>query len=528
MLPPDEMMDPLLPPPALPLPLDPEALRLLGEKRQRAAVVPRERRIFVNRNLRMDQVELVGFDMDYTLATYSLHEVEQLSFDLTLRKLVSDFGYPEEILEIGYDREFVMRGLVIDKKYGNLLKLDRFNYVGRAFHGRRPLEKSERLKLYRSEKILLSSQRYAWVDTLFALPEASIYAETIERLEGRHPLPFGKLYDDIREAIDTVHRDGSLKSLIQSRIDRYVVQDPDLGPALHKLRSAGKKLFLLTNSLWPYTQAVMSHLLDRKLPEYPTWRNYFDFVVVGGSKPAFFSERRPFLELDHTGAVQGEASRIEKGGIYQGGNLADFERMSGFKGDQVLYVGDHIFGDILKSKKASLWRTCMVVEELERELEHLDAHSATLRRLGALERLRVTLEDELARRKARLTSAERQPDEEREAEKKENKIAVEVLRRAAHQVLHAIQEDARSLEDGYNPHWGLMFKEGNENSRFGEQVEDYACLYTSRVSNFLFTSPMQYFRSSRALMPHEVGTEALSPFGGDDRTPGDTVGRHWR
>ncbi|TMB02675.1 MAG: hypothetical protein E6J64_16205, partial [Deltaproteobacteria bacterium] len=38
---------------------------------------------------------------------------------------------------------------------------------------------------------------------------------------------------------------------------------------------------------------------------------------------------------------------------------------------------------------------------------------------------------------------------------------------------------------------------------FGEQVQDYADLYTSRVSNFLYYSPMQVFRSPRAIMPHE-------------------------
>ena len=48
-----------------------------------------------------------------------------------------------------------------------------------------------------------------------------------------------------------------------------------------------------------------------------------------------------------------------------------------------------------------------------------------------------------------------------------------------------------------------MFKEGNENSRFGEQVQDYADLYTSRVANFLYYSPMQVFHSPRATMAHE-------------------------
>ena len=47
------------------------------------------------------------------------------------------------------------------------------------------------------------------------------------------------------------------------------------------------------------------------------------------------------------------------------------------------------------------------------------------------------------------------------------------------------------------------FWQCRENSRFGEQVEDYACVYTSRVSNFRFYSPMQYFRGPRDRMPHE-------------------------
>ena len=40
-------------------------------------------------------------------------------------------------------------------------------------------------------------------------------------------------------------------------------------------------------------------------------------------------------------------------------------------------------------------------------------------------------------------------------------------------------------------------------ARNGEQVEAYACVYTSRVSNFRFYSPMQYFRGPRDRMPHE-------------------------
>jgi len=500
---------------------------LLGQERSE---VPGTRRIYVNRNLRMDQIDLVGFDMDHTLAVYCREEIEQLAFDLTVERLVHAFGYPRALLDIRYDPSFVMRGLLIDKQYGNILKLDRFGYVGRAYHGRRRLPRAERLRLYRESKIDLKASRYAWMDTLFAMPEASIYAETIERLEGHHPLSYSDLYDHTREAIDTIHRDGTLKSVIQRDMGRYIERDPGLGPALHKLRSAGKRLFLLTNSLWPYTDAVMRHLLDGVLPEYPSWRNYFDFVVVGAAKPSFFEGNHPFLELDAEGNVVGMAKTLERGKVYQGGNLLDFERMTGFGGDRVLYVGDHIYGDILSSKKASLWRTCMIVAELEAELEHLDRHADTLRLLASHERLRARLEDELAHQNARIAALERRlargeeaEHEEALRERQQRKRIVEALRRSLHRVSTEIQALSSRVEDSFNPHWGLMFKEGAETSRFGAQVEDYACLYTSRVSNFLFASPMQYFRSPRALMPHELGTDALAPFGSDRREPGDTL-----
>ena len=40
----------------------------------------------------------------------------------------------------------------------------------------------------------------------------------------------------------------------------------------------------------------------------------------------------------------------------------------GMKGQDILYVGDHIFGDILKSKKRQGWKTFLVVPELSTEL----------------------------------------------------------------------------------------------------------------------------------------------------------------
>jgi hypothetical protein len=114
-----------------------------GATKSASLHIERARQVFVNRNLRMSTIELVGFDMDYTLAIYHQRRVEQLSFELTLQKLVDSYGYPPEILKIPYDAHFAIRGLFIDKANGNLLKIDRFGHVGQAMHGRRFLDSKE-------------------------------------------------------------------------------------------------------------------------------------------------------------------------------------------------------------------------------------------------------------------------------------------------------------------------------------------------------------------------------------------------
>ncbi|MDC0706857.1 HAD-IG family 5'-nucleotidase [Stigmatella sp. ncwal1] len=511
--------------------LDNEGLaRLLTTPRERQDT-PRARDVFVNRNLRMASIDLIGFDMDYTLAIYHMRRLEQLSFDMTLTKLVSDYGYPPVVGGLLYDHHFVMRGLAVDRATGNILKMDRFGHVGRVWHGLRPIKSETKRELYRNKRIRPSNPRFAWNDTLFALPETCLYAGIIELMESLgERVDYGKLYDNIREAIDTVHRDNSLKREVRKDLARYVFEDPELGPALHKLRSGGKRLFLLTNSAWDYTDAVMGYLLDGKLPEYPSWRNYFDFTVTAAGKPGFFMDQRPFLELDtstEAGRVVGEAKSLERGKVYSGGNLVQFEDFTGYRGDNILYVGDHIYGDILKSKKSSLWRTCMVVQEIEDEITYTDSRREEITQLSEVELTRARLDDTVNVIKSALNTLERRlergglaPEEQTrmEEERKRLKHELDTVRRALKDATGIADTLERDVEEGFNPYWGLLFKEGNENSRFGYQVEQYACLYTSRVSNFLHYSPMQYYRSPRDLMPHEQAgalSGKLSPLGSE-------------
>ena len=150
------------------LDLDPQLGALLGDTTTEIDVA-RKNRVFCNRNLRMDTIEMIGFDMDYTIALYHQDRLEQLSMELTLQKLIDKHGYRPEILHLSYDPRWAIRGLVVDKKYGNVFKMDRHAYVGRCYHGFRELTHDERKLTYRNEKINLSSDRYELMFSVLGL-----------------------------------------------------------------------------------------------------------------------------------------------------------------------------------------------------------------------------------------------------------------------------------------------------------------------------------------------------------------------
>ena len=515
--------------------------------------IPRTRRVFVNRNLKMAGIDWVGFDMDYTLAIYNQAEMDRLSIRATVQKLGAR-GYPDEILRgVEYRIEFPIRGLLIDKRYGHILKMDRFKVVQKGYHGLRELSRDEIRALYQSKKIRPTTARYHWIDTLYALSEATIYTGIVDAFEKRGlELDYARLFTDIRECIDEAHRDGTILDVVNGDLPRFVERDAALAQTLHKLRSAGKKLFLLTNSRWAYTEKMMNHLLGGAMPEYPSFRHYFDVMIVSSCKPAFFQEQRPLMRRDGA-EVRAAILPLERGTIYEGGNLHDLEAALGVTGDRILYVGDHIYGDILRSKKESAWRTAMIIQEMEAEVMAHEACRELHKKSADLEERREELEDQLRYYQQRYKEATRRIEESgakvvddgvhvgggpagrdsapphpaavngaavlipaprpsspgngpvnHEAERGRAKRAVERIRGQLRQVDAEATGIEREIAQRFHPYWGSLLKEANETSSFGDQVEEYACLYTSRVSNLLSYSPLQYFRSPRDLLPHEL------------------------
>jgi 5'-nucleotidase len=479
-------------------------LLLRGETRR----VPRQRQVFVNRHLRMADIEWVGFDMDYTLAIYNQPEMDQLQIQATLPKMI-ERGYPAFLRDAQYDINFPIRGLVIDKKLGHILKMDRYKVVQRGCHGLRELSREELDVLYERKRIRFSTERYHWIDVLYALSEVAMYATIVDEMERRGlQLDYAKLFRDVRECIDEAHRDFTVLEAVASDYPRFVLRDPDLALTLHKWRSAGKKLFLLTNSRWEYTDRMMRYLLGDSLPEYPSWRHYFDAIGVAASKPAFFQERRPLVELE-------EASAAGRSRVFEGGNWHDLEKRLGTTGDRILYVGDHIYGDILRSKKESAWRTAMIIQEMTAEVLTLEANADSVARLASLEDRRQRAEDEfrfwLQRYKDLSRQLEARPNGPAPLSRPQLGVEREGVRQTVDRLrstLLSLGNEIAALEKAtdrrHHPFWGPLLKEGYETSSFGHQVEEYACVYTSKVSNFLAYSPRHEFRSPRESMAHEL------------------------
>lgn len=491
----------------------PEKLKLLTELVETS--IDGTRDIFVNRPQDMRQIRYIGFDMDYTLAIYHKRPIEELAFRKTLEKMIEHRAYPEQILDFSYDEEFVIRGLLVDRYKGNLIKINRFKQVCRVFHGTQELD----VESYYNDKVDQSDlTRFASVDTLFSLPEAYLFALLVDFKEEGHlaDRDFGQIYDDIRHCIDMTHRDGSLKAEIIADLPKYIYRDPHLSLALDKLIDSGKKLFVLTNSEHYYTDKVMRFLLDTEHLEYNSWRDYFEIIIVNGRKPAFFKENCDFYVIDEsTGLESGlmETTNFERNKIYSRGNYIRFENIIQAKGNEILYIGDHLFGDIVRSDKDSNWRTVLVVEELESELRktaELREKHLRLRRLSnRSDKLHYEMHiyssqldtlQNLTSTQVSFTESETRAMEKTVTELQTN---LALCQKDYERTELKIQRLRTEMSQHYHPMWGPLFHDQDEMSRFADQVRDYAGLYTSRVSNFFFYPTDRYYKSLRDIMPHD-------------------------
>ena len=479
--------------------------------------------VFCNRELRMSGIQAIGFDMDYTLAQYNHPAFDLLAFEGAKEKLVQK-GYPQEVLEFDYDASFWTRGLIIDTQRGNFLKIDRHKYVRVAYHGFNEISPTTRKHLYSktfNKVISFSEKHFVNMDTLFQYVDAHLFASLVnlkdqEEYDVLNLKTYAEMYKEVRECVDLCHRDGVIKDEVARDPVPFIVKDPNLVPMLQRFREDGIKVFLLTNSYWPYTSTVMNYLYhgervsDERQRENE-WLELFDLVIVGSCKPAYMLD--PYLNLfrvdpkdgslRNTDGVydidalgpNGPSKFLAQGKTFQGGNWQHLHAMLETTGDEILYVGDHLYSDVLRSKRTLGWRSCFVVPELVEEMRVFHNNIPTFQKIMALRRMRDELDDYADQMRRGIVNGE---------------LSIEDQNR----VLEEVEEEERAIREKlgimfrewhahFHPVWGALFNAGYQDSRFAFYVQNYACLYTSQATNFGFVSSIRTFRTSADVLPHD-------------------------
>jgi HAD superfamily 5'-nucleotidase-like hydrolase len=315
--------------------------------------------VYVNRPLDLRRISAVGLDLDHTLAVYDDQAVNELAFADTCRYLIEARGYPAAIARLRYRNADVSRGIVVDVETGNLLKLDANDRVLRAFRDHRFLDAGELDDRYGDRSVVVNGGWLAEIHSPFDLPAGQLFAAVLgplTRAAGREP-DYSAVLDDVRRMLDRSHTRGDLKRRILRDPGGFVERRPGLASMIERLRAAGKRTFLLTNSALEHTEGVLEYVLGSD-SSGDGWRSLFDLVIVDADKPRFF---------DVAGGGGGMATGAATATAVWGGGCAQaLEQRLGVSGGAVLYIGDNPAADVVAAR-GSGWRTGMVVPELQFE-----------------------------------------------------------------------------------------------------------------------------------------------------------------
>lgn len=469
--------------------------------------IPIERNIFTNRTLNMLSIQAIGYDMDYTLIHYDVKRWEQAMYEYLKRKLL-EIGWPVENLK--HVPGMIIRGLVIDKKFGNIVKPNRFGYVKRASHGTKPLDFASMRKVYSRTTVDIRENRWLLLTTIFDIPVACIYSQLVDKLD-RNEFPEVMGYADLAERIignlDAAYAEGMLKDEILKDPARYVVEDTETSLTLLDQKHAGKKLLLITNSEWEFVSGIMTYTFDPQLQDGMTWRDLFDMVIVSADKPNFFLRDQPAFEVvTEEGLLRPVSGSLKRGSIYVGGHAKLVEEAFELKGSQIMYIGDHVESDVHVSKSILRWRTGLVLRELEEELACLYEFHDRQADLTFMMGEKIDLEQEQVRLKLYSQRIKDGYGPETSRVIDEINSQMDDLAQKISIIDERIKPLAKEAQQIFNPRWGLLTRAGFDKSYLARQLEGYSDIYMSRVSNLLYQTPFAYLRSTRSSLPHDGGT----------------------
>jgi HAD superfamily 5'-nucleotidase-like hydrolase len=364
-------------------------------------------------------------------------------------------------------------------------------------HGTELIDFSKQNRIYKSTYIDIKDRNFDKVDTTFSISYATLFAQLVDLKEGeeKNRLPdFFTIANDLNDVLDEAHRDGSLKDVVRADLNHFIIKDPEVVAGLERYLKHHKKFFIATNSEFSYAKLLLDHTINPYLKGGRTWQDVFSFTIVEARKPNFFFEETPFLRVDHATGNTSPLEGLLTPGIYRGGNANQFTTDLGLEPDEILYIGDHIYGDIVRLKKDCAWRTALVVEELDREVRSLKKAQPYIKKINALMEKKVPLEAEIDTLISRRIETGTNKNEKR----------INDMIKKTMEIDKKISPLIKKQQGLFNPYWGEVMRVGIEESYFAYQVERFACIYMARLNHLLDISPRTYFRSIKRPLPHEI------------------------
>ncbi|XP_029062099.1 5'-nucleotidase domain-containing protein 3 isoform X2 [Monodon monoceros] len=414
--------------------------------------------IFSNNEMSLSDIEIYGFDYDYTLVFYSRH-LHTLIFNAARDLLINEHRYPAEIRKYEYDPNFAIRGLHYDVQRAVLMKIDAFHYIqlGTVYRGLSVVPDEEVIEMYEGSHVPLEQMSDFYGKSshgntmkqfmdIFSLPEMTLLSCVNEYfLKNNIDYEPVHLYKDVKDSIRDVHTKGIMYRAIEADVEKYICYPEQTRAVLAKLADHGKKMFLITNSPSSFVDKGMRYIVGKD------WRDLFDVVIVQAEKPNFFNDkRRPFRKVNEKGVLLWDKIyKLQKGQIY--------------KQDLTLKHG---------------WRTGAIIPELRSELRIMNTEQY-IQTMTWLQTLTGLLEQMQVHRDA------------------ESQLVLQEWKKE--------RKEMREMTKGsFNTQFGSLFRTDQNPTYFLRRLSRFADIYMASLSCLLSYDVSHTFYPRRTPLQHEL------------------------
>ena len=340
-------------------------------------------------------VDVIGFDIDFTLLLYNKKQMTHLIYESLCEFLIKHKNYPEKI-RYSENKDFVdafsCKNIVIDYKRGNALKLRKDKSIIKAYHGKKELTKEEIYSQYENGtfsvfniSIFYNSDFCINIDS-FQPQNVALFLICVNLFD-KGELNIIKDYEDIIKNIgDGMNFNYKINSFedfstfgyyfpeIYKHPELYLYTKYNCEALLDKLRKKGKKLFFATNSNYSYSHYILEKVLGEN------YHDYFDLCFYKSCKPGFFQDPKESNPKCYFYNDQQEISCTEMSDdtykkIYEGNHILTggsyvlvehfFQKMLNKNELKCVFVGDNIMGDCEVPSRLKNWESVFIFDDIK-------------------------------------------------------------------------------------------------------------------------------------------------------------------